>query len=107
MSRLRQALDAVKGDAYDEPQVRGFDVACVPKPKLFGRNKNRGCSAASFRAVDGDGDRRGLDAGWRSWNALVDRRSLRVPDGTADDVADANWRTPLPPSAARPRPAGR
>jgi curved DNA-binding protein CbpA len=35
MGRFRQALDAEKADAYDEPQVRGFDVACVPKPKLF------------------------------------------------------------------------
>jgi curved DNA-binding protein CbpA len=40
MNRLRQALEAVKGNAYDEPQVKGFDIACVPKPKLFGRNKN-------------------------------------------------------------------
>jgi curved DNA-binding protein CbpA len=40
MDRLRQALDAVKGNAYDACEVKGFDIACVPKPKLFGRNKN-------------------------------------------------------------------
>ena len=40
MSRLRQALEAVGGGGYDESQVRGFDIACVPKSKLFARNKN-------------------------------------------------------------------
>jgi curved DNA-binding protein CbpA len=39
MSRLRQALEAV-GGGYDESQVSGFDLACVPKSKLFARNKN-------------------------------------------------------------------
>ena len=40
MSRLRQALEAVGGDGYAESKVRGFDIACVPKSKLFARNKN-------------------------------------------------------------------
>lgn len=39
VSRLRQALAAV-GGGYDESQVRGFDVALVPKSKMFARNKN-------------------------------------------------------------------
>jgi curved DNA-binding protein CbpA len=39
MSRLRQALAAV-GGGYDESEVRGFDLACVPKKKLFATNKN-------------------------------------------------------------------
>jgi curved DNA-binding protein CbpA len=39
MTRLRQALDAVGGD-YSESQLRGFDVALLPKKKLFGGNKN-------------------------------------------------------------------
>jgi len=39
MGRLRQALEAVGGD-YDESDVRGFDIACVPKKKLFASNKN-------------------------------------------------------------------
>ena len=39
VSRLRQAIDAVAG-GYDESQVRGFDVALVPKSKLFARSKN-------------------------------------------------------------------
>ena len=39
MSRLRQALEAV-GGGYGESKVRGFDIACVPKSKLFARNTN-------------------------------------------------------------------
>ena len=39
LSRLRQALDAV-GGGYDESQLPGFDLALLPKSKLFGRNKN-------------------------------------------------------------------
>jgi curved DNA-binding protein CbpA len=39
MSRLRTALQAVAG-GYGEEQVRGFDIVCVPKSKLFAKNKN-------------------------------------------------------------------
>jgi curved DNA-binding protein CbpA len=39
IGRLRQALDAV-GGGYDEAQLRGFDLALLPKKKLFGSNKN-------------------------------------------------------------------
>jgi curved DNA-binding protein CbpA len=39
MSRLRQALAAV-GGGYDESEVSGFDLACVPKKKMFASNKN-------------------------------------------------------------------
>ena len=39
MSRLRQALAAV-GAGYDASQLRGFDLALVPKSKLFGRSKS-------------------------------------------------------------------
>jgi hypothetical protein len=39
VSRVRQALDAIGGD-YDETQAGGFDIACVPKSKMFGRSKN-------------------------------------------------------------------
>jgi curved DNA-binding protein CbpA len=39
MGRLRQALEAV-GAGYDESDVRGFDIACVPKKKLFASTKN-------------------------------------------------------------------
>jgi hypothetical protein len=37
LSRFRQALGAV-GD-FDDAPFQGFDVACVPKSKLFGRGK--------------------------------------------------------------------
>ena len=39
VGRLRQALDSVGGD-YDEAQVPGFDIACIPKSRMFGRSKN-------------------------------------------------------------------
>jgi curved DNA-binding protein CbpA len=39
-NRLRQALDALKDDAYEEQAVGGFDIAFVPQRKLFGRNRN-------------------------------------------------------------------
>jgi curved DNA-binding protein CbpA len=39
LGRFRQAL-AVAGGDYDEAEVRGFDIACVPKPKFFGRSRN-------------------------------------------------------------------
>ena len=40
LGRFRQSLSAVAG-SYDESPLRGFDVACVPKPKLFGGKKPR------------------------------------------------------------------
>jgi curved DNA-binding protein CbpA len=39
VSRVRQALAALGGD-YDETGLPGFDLACVPKSKMFGRSKN-------------------------------------------------------------------
>jgi curved DNA-binding protein CbpA len=39
MSRLRQALNLVGAD-YEPATLRGFDLALVPKSKLFGRSKN-------------------------------------------------------------------
>jgi curved DNA-binding protein CbpA len=38
MGRLRVALEAVGG--YDEAQARGFDIALVPKKKLFSSTRN-------------------------------------------------------------------
>lgn len=37
IDRFRQALAQAVSGGYDESSVRGFDVACVPKPKLFAR----------------------------------------------------------------------
>jgi len=39
MGRLRQALESV-GGSYDQSELRGFDIALVPKKKLFGGTKN-------------------------------------------------------------------
>jgi curved DNA-binding protein CbpA len=39
LSRLRQALHAIGGN-YDETEFGGFDMACVPKSKLFARSTN-------------------------------------------------------------------
>jgi len=39
IGHVRQALRALGGE-YDEAEFRGFDLACVPKSKMFGRSKN-------------------------------------------------------------------
>jgi len=39
IGRVRHALESVGGD-YDDAPVRGFDIACVPKKRLFGRSSN-------------------------------------------------------------------
>src|SRR5580765_1568891 len=38
LEKIRQAL-ALTGAHYDETQVRGFDIALAPKPKMFGGGK--------------------------------------------------------------------
>ena len=40
VARFRQALALVGGD-YDSSEVRGFEMACVPKSKLFGKKGPR------------------------------------------------------------------
>jgi curved DNA-binding protein CbpA len=40
VARFRQALELVGGD-YDAAQVRGFEIACVPKSKMFGKKGPR------------------------------------------------------------------
>jgi curved DNA-binding protein CbpA len=53
VDRLHQALDAVAGD-YEFADVRGFDVACNPKTRLFGRAKGPKLLARYVDRVDGD-----------------------------------------------------
>src|SRR5207247_8600628 len=53
IGRFRQAMAAVS-DAYDEAVVRGFDVACVPKAKLFGRGKGPRLLGRFVPCVDGE-----------------------------------------------------
>lgn len=39
MERFRQAFSQVAGSRYDEASARGFDLAWIPKAKLFARTK--------------------------------------------------------------------
>ena len=59
LSRLRQALDAV-GGGYEESQLRGFDLALVPKKKLFGSNTNPRLLARFVAQLD----REAIAAAW-------------------------------------------
>jgi hypothetical protein len=52
MGRFRQALAAVGRD-YAESEVRGFDIACAPKAKLFGRGKGPHLLGRFVSRVDG------------------------------------------------------
>ena len=52
LSRFRHAVDAV-GGGYDEEELRGFELAFVPKSKFFGRNKNPRLLGRFLTRVDG------------------------------------------------------
>ena len=52
IDRFKRSLASIGG--YDESEVRGFDVACVPKPKLFGRPKGPPLLGRFVPRVDGD-----------------------------------------------------
>ena len=52
IGRFRQAFVGVDAD-YDESPVRGFDLACVPKAKLFGRGKGPRLLVQFVSRVDG------------------------------------------------------
>jgi hypothetical protein len=53
VGRFRQALVTTMG-ACDETPVSGFDITCVPKPKLFARRKDPRILARFVPAVDGE-----------------------------------------------------
>jgi curved DNA-binding protein CbpA len=53
VDRFRHALEAV-GESYDEKKAVGFDLAFVPKSKLFGRSKNPRLLGRFVSAVDAD-----------------------------------------------------
>jgi curved DNA-binding protein CbpA len=53
LTRFRQALGGALGNSYDEVEVRGFDVACVPKSRLFSRAKGPRLLARWVARVDG------------------------------------------------------
>lgn len=52
LNRFKHAVDAV-GGGYDEAPLRGFELAFVPKAKLFGRNKNPRLLGRFLSEVDG------------------------------------------------------
>jgi hypothetical protein len=39
VERFRHAMTQVVGSTYDESDLRGFDIACTPKSKMFARAK--------------------------------------------------------------------
>lgn len=53
IDRFRQAL-ATMGAGYHQSEVRGFDVACVPRAKLFGRAKGPRLLGRFVSRVDPD-----------------------------------------------------
>jgi len=53
VGRLRQAINASIAGQYEELPARGFDVACVPKAKLFGRGRGPRLLGRFVSAVDG------------------------------------------------------
>jgi curved DNA-binding protein CbpA len=52
LSRFRTAIDAV-GGGYDETQLRGFEMAFIPKSKFLSRNKNPRLLGRFLARVDG------------------------------------------------------
>ena len=52
LNRFKHAVDAV-GGGYDEAPLRGFELAFVPKAKLFGRNKGPRLLGRFLSQVDG------------------------------------------------------
>jgi len=52
LNRFKHAVDAV-GGGYDQAELRGFEIAFVPKSKLFGKNKNPRLLGRFLSSVDG------------------------------------------------------
>ena len=52
LNRFKHAVDAV-GGGYDQAELRGFEMAFVPKSKLFGKNKNPRLLGRFLSSVDG------------------------------------------------------
>src|SRR5438128_5477812 len=53
LNRFKQVLQSTIGGGYDQSEVRGFDVACVPKSKLFGRTSGPRLLGRFVPRVDG------------------------------------------------------
>jgi curved DNA-binding protein CbpA len=85
LSRLRQAVEAV-GGGYEESQLRGFDLALVPKKKLFGSNTNPKLLARFVAQLD----REAVAAAWL--------QALKWGDSKKDDVCVLLLGTALVPA---------
>ena len=72
VERFRQALEGA-GESYEEAKAAGFDLAFVPKSKLFGRSKNPRVLGRFVGAVDADAiaDTWARAAKWNSSNDEV------------------------------------
>jgi hypothetical protein len=53
LTRFKQVLESTIGGGYNQSQVRGFDLACVPKSKLFGRTTGPRLLGRFVPRVDG------------------------------------------------------
>jgi hypothetical protein len=84
MNRLRKALEAVGAGSYDESEARGFDIACVPKKKLFASNKNPRLLGRFVSVVDRE--------------AVADAWSQAVKWGASDEVCVLLMGTSLAPA---------
>jgi curved DNA-binding protein CbpA len=73
MSRLRQALQLV-GAAYEPSTLSGFDLALVPKSKLFGRSKNPRLLARFVSGLD----REAVADAWRQASKWGDLKNDEV-----------------------------
>lgn len=54
LGRLHSALERVLGDSFEQPSVRGFDLAVVPKAKLFARSRDPRLLVRFVSSVDGE-----------------------------------------------------
>lgn len=54
LGRFKQAMTMALGNTYDDSEFRGFDLACVPKPKLFGGTRGPRLLGRFVPRVDGD-----------------------------------------------------
>jgi hypothetical protein len=100
MSRLRQALKEV-GGGYDESKVSGFDIACVPKRRLFTSNPNPRLLGRFILRLD----REGVADAWKGaarWGAsggeevcvLLMGTSLASAGELAGEIADQRRKPP-------------
>lgn len=86
IGRFRQVFAQVAGSAYDESRVPGFDVACIPKTKLFTRAKGPRLLGRFVSRVDGAA----VAAAW------AEAGKLNVPSG--EEVCVFLMGTSLAPS---------